>query len=101
MRLGDMRVRASPFCGQRQAVKRNDSKGKLAPKLLSSENVIGIISVRKHNQIGEKMRIKINQLLLFVILACLTTSFALGKIIAEVRDITVCLSKGDSAHELL
>jgi len=41
-----MRVRASPFCGQRQAVKRNDAKGKLAPKLQSSANVIGVISVR-------------------------------------------------------
>src|SRR5207248_6709600 len=101
MRLGDMRVRASPFCGQRQAVKRNDTKGKLAPKLQSSENVIGMISVRKHNQIGEKIRMKINQLLLFVILASLTTPFALGKTKAEVRDITGCLSKGDSAHEFL
>src|SRR5438477_488602 len=101
MRLGDMRVRASPFCRQRQAVKRNDDKGKLAPKLQSSENVIGIISVRKHNQIGEKMRMKINQLLLFVILASLTTPFALGKTKAEVRDITGCLSKGDSAHEFM
>src|SRR3989440_11741107 len=101
MSLSDMQVRASPFCGQSQAVKRNDAKGKLAPKLQSSENVIGIISVRKHNQIGEKMRMKINQLLLFVILASLTTPFALGKTKAEVRDITGCLSKGDSAHEFL
>ena len=47
------------------------------------------------------MRMKINQLLLFVILASLTTPFALGKTKAEVRDITGCLSKGDSAHEFL
>src|SRR5205807_8527702 len=47
------------------------------------------------------MRMKINQLLLFVILASLTTPFALGKTKAEVRDITGCLSKGDNAHEFL
>src|SRR5437879_12034249 len=47
------------------------------------------------------MRMKINQLLLFVILASLTTPFGLGKAKAEVRDITGCLSKGDSARELL
>ncbi len=47
------------------------------------------------------MRMKINQLLLFVILASLTTPFALGKAKGEVRDITGCLSKGDSAHEFL
>ena len=46
MSLSDMQVRASPFCGQSQAVKRNDAKGKLAPKLQSSANVIGVISVR-------------------------------------------------------
>src|SRR5437660_5981749 len=47
------------------------------------------------------MRMKINQLLLFVILASLTTPFALGKAKGEVRDITGCLSKGDSADEFL
>src|SRR6266481_2729809 len=47
------------------------------------------------------MRMKINQLLLFVILASLTTPFALGKAKGEVRDITGCLSKGDSTHEFL
>lgn len=44
---------------------------------------------------------KINQFLLFVILASLSTPFALGKAKGEVRDITGCLSKGDSAHEFL
>ena len=56
----------------------------------------------KHNhRLEKKMRMKINQLLLFVILASLTTPFALGKAKGEVRDITGCLSKGDSAHEFL
>src|SRR5213080_4802145 len=47
------------------------------------------------------MRMKINQLLLFVILASLTSPFALGKAKGEVRNITGCLSKGASAHEFL
>src|SRR6266581_130500 len=47
------------------------------------------------------MRMKINQFLLFVILASLTSPFALGKAKGEVRDITGCLSKGDSAKEFL
>jgi hypothetical protein len=47
------------------------------------------------------MRMKINELLLFVILASLTTPFALAKSKGEIRDITGCLSKGDSAHEFL
>src|SRR5437899_12952162 len=47
------------------------------------------------------MRMKINQLVLFVILASLTTPYALGKAKGEVRDITGCLSRGDSAKEFL
>src|SRR3989440_9108880 len=47
------------------------------------------------------MRMKINEFLLFVILASLTTPFALGKAKGEVRDVTGCLSKGDSAREFL
>jgi len=47
------------------------------------------------------MRMKLNRFLLFVILASLTAPFALGRSKADVRDITGCLSKGDSAHEFL
>ncbi|MBZ5653183.1 MAG: hypothetical protein LAO18_22180 [Acidobacteriia bacterium] len=44
---------------------------------------------------------KINKLLLFVVLASLSSSFGFAKSKAETRDITGCLSQGDSANEFL
>jgi hypothetical protein len=44
---------------------------------------------------------KINKLVLCLILVCFSASLALAKDKADVRDITGCLSKGDSANEFL
>ena len=44
---------------------------------------------------------KINKLILSTILVCFGTSLGLAKDKAEVRDITGCLAKGDSAKEFL
>jgi hypothetical protein len=44
---------------------------------------------------------KINKFVLWVILASFGTSFGFAKEKADVRDITGCLSKGDSAKEFL
>ena len=44
---------------------------------------------------------KINKLLLLVILASFSASLGFAKSKAETRDITGCLSKGDSANEFL
>ena len=44
---------------------------------------------------------KINKLLLLVILASFSASLGFDKSKAETRDITGCLSKGDSANEFL
>ena len=46
-------------------------------------------------------RMKINKLVLCSILICFGTSLGLAKDKAEVRDITGCLAKGDSAKEFL
>jgi len=44
---------------------------------------------------------KVNKLLLLVILACFSASLGFAKSKTETRDITGCLSKGDSANEFL
>jgi len=44
---------------------------------------------------------KINKLLLLVVLASFSASLGFAKSKAEARDITGCLSKGDSANEFL
>jgi hypothetical protein len=44
---------------------------------------------------------KINRLVLCLILVCFSASLALAKDKADIRDITGCLSKGDSANEFL
>ena len=41
------------------------------------------------------------QLIVWTILVCFGTSFGLAKDKAEVRDVTGCLSKGDSAQEFV
>src|SRR6266849_10281844 len=46
------------------------------------------------------MKTKMNRILLCLIFAAVSTS-ALAKSKSDVRDITGCLSKGDSAHEFL
>ena len=46
------------------------------------------------------MKTKMNRILLCLIFAALSTS-ALAKSKSDVRDVTGCLSKGDSAHEFL
>jgi hypothetical protein len=44
---------------------------------------------------------KVNKLLLCIILASFGSSFGFAKSKADVRDITGCLSRGDSANEFL
>src|SRR6266849_4352198 len=44
---------------------------------------------------------KISKLLLFVLFAALCTSSSFAKAKGDVRDVTGCLSKGDSANEFL
>src|SRR5712692_4391583 len=46
------------------------------------------------------MKTKMNRILLCLIFAAVSTS-ALAKSKSDVRDVTGCLSKGDSAHEFL
>jgi hypothetical protein len=55
-----------------------------------------VISTLQSRSLEDNMKIK---LLLGVILACCTFGFAKDK--ADVRDVTGCLSKGDSAKEFL
>ncbi len=44
---------------------------------------------------------KMSKVLLFLVLAALCTSSAFAKSKGDVRDVTGCLSKGDSANEFL
>ena len=62
--------------------------------IISAARPISLVLVKE-----EKM--KVNKLLLLVILACFSASLGFAKSKAETRDITGCLSKGDSANEFL
>jgi hypothetical protein len=44
---------------------------------------------------------KINKFLMWVVLVSMSAALAFGKQKSNVREITGCLSKGDSAHEFL
>jgi hypothetical protein len=62
-----------------------------------------VISVKaeKGRDPDEEGRMRINKFLLCVVLASMSAAFGFGKEKSDVRDITGCLSKGDSAHEFL
>jgi hypothetical protein len=62
--------------------------------IISAARPISLVLVKE-----EKM--KINRMLLLVILASFSASLGFAKSKAETRDITGCLSKGDSANEFL
>jgi hypothetical protein len=57
--------------------------------------------LRTSKNCDEEARMKINKFFLWVVLVSMSATLAFGKEKGNVREITGCLSKGDSAQEFL